>query len=231
MTGAQPGELGVIELRRYLLRPGQRDVLIELFDREFIEPQEAVGMTVLGQFRDDAHPDTFTWLRGFTDMQTRRQALTAFYGGTVWARHRNAANATMIDSDNVRLLTPAPNSDALALAHRAARGDQASPARPVHIVTYHLARPASPTEVSELGEQLTDRIGAQLHMLLTSLHAVNDFPALPIREGENAVVAVLTCVGDVLDRPEWDVGATVFGSVLKSSEVFCLRPTDLSRLR
>ncbi len=231
MSGDQPGELGVIELRRYLLQPGQRDVLIELFDGEFIEPQEAVGMTVLGQFSDDAHPDTFTWLRGFTDMQTRRQALAAFYGGPVWARHRDAANATMIDSDNVLLLAPAPNSDAPTSAHRAAPGDHASPARPVHVVTYHLARPASPTEASALGQRLTKQTGAQLHMLLTSLHAVNDFPALVIREGENVVVAVLTGVGDVLDRPEWDAGVAVFGGVLKSSQVFCLRPTDLSRLR
>ncbi len=95
----------------------------------------------------------------------------------------------------------------------------------------NVARPASPTEASALGQRLTKQTGAQLHMLLTSLHAVNDFPALVIREGENVVVAVLTGVGDVLDRPEWDAGVAVFGGVLKSSQVFCLRPTDLSRLR
>lgn len=93
------------------------------------------------------------------------------------------------------------------------------------------AQVGSPTEVSELGERLTKHAGAQLHGLLTSLRAVNDFPALPVREGENVVVAVLTGVGDVRDRPEWDVGATVFGSVLASTEVFRLHPTDRSRLR
>ena len=41
----------VFELRQYTLKPGQRDVLIELFDREFIETQEAAGMHVCGQFR------------------------------------------------------------------------------------------------------------------------------------------------------------------------------------
>ena len=42
----------VVELRQYTLRHGQRDVLIELFDRELIETQEAVGMELIGQFRD-----------------------------------------------------------------------------------------------------------------------------------------------------------------------------------
>lgn len=63
----------VVELRQYRLRPGQREILIELFERELIEPQEAVGMQVLGQFRDLDRPDRFVWLRGFSDMEARRQ--------------------------------------------------------------------------------------------------------------------------------------------------------------
>ncbi|MDX8463676.1 NIPSNAP family protein, partial [Mesorhizobium sp. VK2D] len=30
----------IVELRQYTLRPGQRETLIALFDREFIESQE-----------------------------------------------------------------------------------------------------------------------------------------------------------------------------------------------
>jgi len=37
----------IVELRQYTLHPGQRDVLIDLFDREFIESQESV--------RDEGH--------------------------------------------------------------------------------------------------------------------------------------------------------------------------------
>ena len=50
-------DCSVIELRQYMLHPGQRDALIELFDREFVETQEAVGMRVIGQFRDLGRPD------------------------------------------------------------------------------------------------------------------------------------------------------------------------------
>jgi hypothetical protein len=94
----------VIELRRYLLYPGQRDALIDLFEREFIESQEAVGAHIVGTFHDLDSPDHFVWLRSFADMKARAAALRAFYFGPVWREHREAANATMIDSDDVRLL-------------------------------------------------------------------------------------------------------------------------------
>ena len=96
----------MIELRQYTLHPGKRDELIALFEREFIESQEAVGMKVVGTFRDLDRSDRFVWIRGFADMPSRAEGLTAFYGGPVWQRHRDAANATMIDSDNVLLLPP-----------------------------------------------------------------------------------------------------------------------------
>ena len=96
----------IVELRRYALRPGGRDTLIELFDREFVETQEAVGMQILGQFRDLDDPDSFVWLRGFSDMETRKSGLETFYTSPVWKTHRAAANATMLDVDNVLLLRP-----------------------------------------------------------------------------------------------------------------------------
>ncbi|MEU0397925.1 hypothetical protein ABZ208_35265 [Streptomyces sp. NPDC006208] len=37
-------------------------------------------------------------------MTRRRRSLEAFYTGPVWRKHRDAANATMIDSDDVLLL-------------------------------------------------------------------------------------------------------------------------------
>ncbi|MEO6967690.1 MAG: NIPSNAP family protein [Rhodanobacteraceae bacterium] len=96
----------VIELRQYTLHANARETLIELFDREFVETQEACGMRVIGQFRDLDNPDRFVWLRGFADMPRRARALAAFYGGPVWKAHREGANATMVDSDNVLLLHP-----------------------------------------------------------------------------------------------------------------------------
>ncbi|MET0225806.1 MAG: NIPSNAP family protein [Dokdonella sp.] len=98
---------GVVELRQYTLHAGRRDELIALFEREFVASQEACGMRLLGLFRDLDDPQRFVWLRGFSDMPARAAALAAFYGGPVWQAHRSAANATMVDSDDVLLLRPA----------------------------------------------------------------------------------------------------------------------------
>src|SRR3546814_13617556 len=70
----------VLELRQYTLRPHTRDTLIALFDSTFVESQEAVGMSVLGQFRDLDDPERFVWLRGFPDMARRPASLAAFFG-------------------------------------------------------------------------------------------------------------------------------------------------------
>src|SRR5207253_2335895 len=131
----------VVELRQYTLHPGKRDVLIDLFDREFVETQEAVGITVIGQFRDLDHPDRFVWLRGFPNMTSRAKALTDFYGGPVWKAHREAANATMIDSDNVLLLRPALPTSGFSLGNlkRALVGSDEVPASLVVATIYYFA--------------------------------------------------------------------------------------------
>ena len=59
----------IVELRQYTLHPNRRDVLISLFEREFLDTQAEAGIAVLGQFRDLDADDRFVWLRGFQDME------------------------------------------------------------------------------------------------------------------------------------------------------------------
>src|SRR5260370_29120580 len=94
----------LVELRQYTLYPHMRDILIDLFDREFLESQEAVGMRVIGQFRDLHDPNRFVWLRGFRDMPTRAEALKAFYGSPEVQSHHGVATATIILPPHVFLL-------------------------------------------------------------------------------------------------------------------------------
>jgi len=193
-TLAQPPALedcAVVELRDYKLQPGRRDELIQLFEREFIETQEAEGLRVMAQFRDLDRSDHFVWLRGFADMASRRQALEGFYGGPVWAAHRNAANATMIDSDNVRLLRPAKPSWALATpaaprAHRDADGGEASSALfaltlcALQVAPYNAFRRWFEREALPL---LRDA-GAMPIAVFETEPALNDYPRLPVRTDE-----------------------------------------------
>ena len=43
MSSRETGCCPVLELRQYTLKPGQRDVLINLFERHFVESQEAAA--------------------------------------------------------------------------------------------------------------------------------------------------------------------------------------------
>lgn len=176
----------VLELRQDTLHPGRREDLIELFDREFVETQDAVGAHVLGQFRDLDAEDRFVWLRGFTDMPARREALAAFYGGPVWAAHRDKANDTMIDSDDVLLLRPVTAFD---LSGRTRGGDTTL----VTVTLYHLPAGGEDAFLSFFAssvQPLLSDTGAPPLAVLRTLRAENTFPALPIREDANVVVWV-----------------------------------------
>ena len=135
-------EDAIVELRRYTLHPGRRDALVDLFERAFVESQEACGMRLLGQFRDVDDDNRFTWLRGFADMDGRARALAGFYGGPVWKAHRDAANATMVDSDDVLLLRPLLAGSGLAATpRRAGSGEPARAAGLVTAMTWPLSEP------------------------------------------------------------------------------------------
>lgn len=164
-------DIGVVELRQYTLHPGTRDTLIELFDRELVETQEACGITVIGQFRDLDRPDRFVWLRGFADMEGRRQALEAFYGGPVWAEHGPAANVTMVDFDDVLLL--APRVTPTLTGTRPATYD--APTR-LSITVHDVAH--------------ADRVTPGAIGVLETLDAVNTYPGLPVRDGDPVVVRI-----------------------------------------
>jgi hypothetical protein len=183
----------VVELRQYTLHAGKRDVLIDLFDRELIESQEALGMKVIGQFRDVDDPDRFVWLRGFRDMARRAEGLKAFYGGPVWKDHREAANATMIDSDNVLLLRPAQAGSGFShgLDARPPRGTNGHGSGLVVATVYSLDAPAGNGFMDYFSREVKpalDGAGATVLALFVTDESPNNFPALPVRQNENVFV-------------------------------------------
>jgi quinol monooxygenase YgiN len=183
----------VVELRQYTLHPGKRDVLIELFDREFIESQELLGMYVIGQFRDLDDPNRFVWLRGFRNMSERAEGLTAFYGGPVWQANRETANATMIDSDNVLLLRPARPSSGFMLENTDRPEPDAKEIPPSLVVAtiYYLDASAQDDFVDFFERTVKPALtntGASVSAYFVTESSANNFPALPVREGENVFV-------------------------------------------
>jgi len=230
----------VFELRQYTLRAGQCDTLIALFESTLVEPQNAVGAHVAGTFRDLDDPDRFVWLRGFRDMRMRQEALGAFYGGPVWHANRAAANATMLDSDNVLLLRavgPVPKfgSRSTALGAESFIG-----------ATIYYLGCADTTQFAGFFEQSVlphlEAAGAEPIVRLVTEEAANNFPRLPIREHdrtficlsrwanlstENAFVARFSTLSGWRDSaPE-----SVLPALMRKPERLRLMPTSRSALR
>jgi hypothetical protein len=175
----------VVELRQYTLRKGQRDTLIALFEEKFVAPQNDLGAHIAGTFRDLDDPDRFVWLRSFRDMAVRKRSLEAFYAGQVWRDHRGAANATMVDSDNVLLLRPAGERQGFAATSEAPGTAHVIGARIHYLDTVDPERFAAFFDRS-IRPRLAD-MGVRPIACFVTEGAANNF-RLPIRERDRVYV-------------------------------------------
>ena len=236
--------LSVLELRQYTLHPGRRDELVGLFEREFVETQEDAGIRLLATFRDLDDADRFVWMRAFPDMAARADALAAFYGGAAWKAHRDAANATMIDSDDVLLLRPLGCDQGLqaALQPRRPVGAAAVAGGVFTITLCPLRAPADDALVHAFDQCVHPwwvGVGGDLLACWVSEPARNNFPRLPVRENEPHLAwitrfddevaqlrhAALLQASGCLERPEWRAFLSGEATQLR------LAPTPRSALR
>lgn len=227
----------VFELRNYLTHPGQRDVLIDIFEQYFIEMQENEGACVIGTFRNLDDPDRFVWMRSFPDYAARATMLNAIYTSPTWQAHRTAANATMIDSDNVLLLRP--HSGSLGCAgERAPIGATAIPSSVFAVSTYYL-RPGGEDEFApffetDVAPRLRESGGAVRATLITEQRE-NNCSRLPVREDVNVFVSITRFAS--LDaqsesaRALGAIGGGIQRRIAQPTETFRLQPTPRSLLR
>ncbi|WP_212988630.1 NIPSNAP family protein [Actinoplanes auranticolor] len=208
---AVPADLAgcdVVEMRRYTLRPGTFDELQAVFQRWLVDGQERSGMRLGGQFRDRDDPDRFVWFRGFASMPQRHQALEDFYLGQVWHAHRDTANATMIDSDDVLLLRatepahrPGPAVDA---------GAPGPTADPAWVIALAWSLPAGtylePALTGHGHEVLQQALGVPVAMWRTE-PSPNTFPRLPVRDGDHVVALAVFADREQWSRAEKRLGA------------------------
>jgi quinol monooxygenase YgiN len=236
----------IFELRQYVLHPGQRDVLVEVFDDNFVEGQEAAGIRIIGQYRDLDDPDRFVWLRSFPDMESRQAALTKLYTGPVWKAHGRVASGTMVDADNVLLLHPLRKDTAFApssvkLPPPGARG----PGKGVLVASIVYVERKTPSEFGEFfAKELKphwEAAGGCVIAQMVSEHSPNTYPNLPVREKETAFVwfslfadqaAVEKHRQALLQSMEWRAAATQLTAWTHHKiETLRLEPTARSRLQ
>jgi hypothetical protein len=234
----------VVEIRQYTLFPGQRDLLIDLFDRYFVDGQAEAGMTIIGEFRVLDNPNRFFWIRGFANMDARGKALQAFYHGPIWAAHCNAANATMADSDNALLVRPASEGSGLPIMRDPGANATAESMGLIVATIYHPEIPVSGEFVSLFEQRIRPvamRAGATVIGSYVTEEGTNNFPALPVRPVET--FAWFACFADaaayadyqnaVAQDPDWGEINQRFAELKNyiPPEVWRLTPTTRSRLR
>jgi hypothetical protein len=244
----QQRDSAIVELRQYTLQRGTRERFIALFEREFIESQEELGITVIGQFRDLDDANRFVWLRGFADMATRAKALPAFYAAPApaWKAHREEANSMIVDSDNVLLLRAlrAKSQFELSRSNRAAIGAQEN-ARGLLVATiYYLDAPADAEFIEFFEREVTPALatsGIKPAAYFASETSANNFPRLPVRENEPVFVwfALYADQGEYQQRtaalngsPHWreSVAAALRHRLKTPAQTLRLTPTPRSLL-
>ncbi|MGN6818885.1 MAG: NIPSNAP family protein [Sphingomonas sp.] len=188
-----PGAHPVIELRQYKIVAGKRDAMIALFEREFVESQEVLGMRLVGQFRDRDDANRFVWVRAFPSMEARGKALNDFYFGPVWKAHRDEANPLLDDNDDVLLLQPAwPGSEfAPAKGRRPAPGAPAPAAGMVVATIEYLWKQPSEGYAAYFRDTLAPAYrAAGLPVLAAFVPETqpNNFPRLYVRQNERLLV-------------------------------------------
>ena len=238
----------IIDLRQYTLYPGTRDAFVELFDREFVETQEAAGMRVIGQFRDIGDPNRFVWLRGFPDMPSREKALTGFYiHGAAWKSYSGVARSKMIDSTDALLLRPARVDSGFSLepSDRRPPLDSAAPQGIVVAAIHSLPSPANDDFLSffdDVASPLLERAGATILASFVTEHSPNNFPRLSLREGENVFILFsgfrdlaayhehMTALGR---NQQWrsEISQALMRRIQGRPQILRLAPTSRSQLR
>ncbi len=167
-------------------------------------------------------------------MQTRAQSLSDFYEGPVWQANRDAANETMIDSDDVLLLHPATTASGFDLEGltRPPRDATSDVGRAFVSTIFNFDGPMENDFIGSFEARLgstMERLGMEPIALLVTERSANNYPKLPVRESVNAFVALSTAP----DESSFGVYAESLRWWEKSDDAFAreLRdPVAISRL-
>ncbi|QGZ95103.1 NIPSNAP family protein [Terricaulis silvestris] len=224
----------VYELRNYTTQPGQRDVLIALFEREFIESQETLGARVVATFRNLDNPDRFVWIRSFETIAARAAALDGFYSGPIWQASRTAANATIIDSDDVLQLRPISGDPTLGATLRPAMGATAIPETLIVSTTYFLADRQDDAFAALYAREVLPilrEIGAEPFATFATEHAPNSYPRLPVRETETVFVTLSYFASEQAHREHMSATSAALRDVAGVVQPWIIAPTQALRLQ
>jgi len=179
-----PHDFQVVEFRRYTVRDGQRENFAKYFEAYFPEAFQQLGAIAFGDFTEPEHPEHFTWMRGFHDMDERAKVNSAFYYGPVWKEHKATLNGLMTDSDNVLLLRPLNSTSQIPVLEAVDPVTEPGGAKGIVIAQiFWVKKGQIEVLASAMAEDFAKyrESGARDAGVLVTLEATNNFPQLPVR--------------------------------------------------
>ena len=190
---AQSTKIQVLELRNYLLKPGQRDYFIDSFEIKIMDTLNARGNYVLGQYRVKNAPDNFFWIRGFNDMTSRLEAMKGFYSSEYWKQHVSIPIKYVAGYTNVYLLKPLNISNKKVDSTAGFDADWFGKQKGLAVVDFYVA--------NEMRNQLIDFVATSYDSVMhasgvkdvaywLSETTPNDYPDLPVFQDKNLLVAI-----------------------------------------
>lgn len=94
----------IIEMRTYKTQPGMRARFLEVFRAKSIPAHAEIGMKILGPFNSVEDADTFFFMRGFPDLDSREPMKAKFYEGALWTSELEGVLMPMLDKYEVVLV-------------------------------------------------------------------------------------------------------------------------------
>ncbi len=183
----------VIELRNYLLKPGQRENFINLFEAKFINPQQQVGSYTLGQYKVKGAENNFFWIRGFKDMASRNKALNEFYYGITWKQNRSEANSMIVNNDNVYLLKPLNIKGSTNKNEVRFNTNWFGKQKGIGVIDFYISNTKLDRLVEFVKKQYTailSNTGIEKTSFWVSETTPNDFAGLPVFQDKNLLVQI-----------------------------------------
>jgi hypothetical protein len=231
----------VIELRRYAIKPHEREHFARYFEALFPGAFQQLGAIAFGEGFERDNTTWFTWLRGFKDMDARVSVNTAFYYGPLWKEHRQTLNDLMLDSDNVLLLRPLDAEHGVSVLPALDVVKEPDGAQGIVALQIYAVEASQSETFAQHAAHAFDslrRPGIREAGRLVTLDVPNNFPQLPVRsDGPFLVWLGIIQDAEVLERQYSPAAAevarslTATGMLRGKPELVVIDPARCSRLR
>ena len=94
----------IIEMRTYKIKPGQRERFLEIFRTKSMPAHAEIGMRICGPFLSVEDPDSFFFMRGFPDLESREPMKARFYESALWKEELEQILMPILDHYTVVLV-------------------------------------------------------------------------------------------------------------------------------